>query len=74
MIMKECGPGGAPPLDPPMIVMLGNQFPSVTMYSNGDAAADVRCGQKLTFQIYQTLILHIHKDWNHVLKISKAKG
>ena len=36
------------------------------MYSNGDAAADARCGQKLTCQIYQTLILHIHKDWNRM--------
>ena len=30
------------------IVTLGNQFSSITMYSNGDAAADARCGQTLT--------------------------
>ena len=37
------------------IVTLGNQFSSVTMYSNGDAAADPRCGQ--TFRKMGTSML-----------------
>ena len=34
------------------IVTLGNQFSRVTMYSNGDAAADARCGQTLKPQLH----------------------
>ena len=42
------------------IVMLGNQFSSITMYSNGDAdasaATDARCGQTLSLFIIRRMI------------------